>query len=575
MSIESLFLSPVYLPMLGAALILVTKHFFTDRQRRVVEYLSALIAFVLPLIAFTFLIQPVLAHHQVHMILGTWETALGIHYHFDGLSFLLISLNLLISIPVWLYSRKTGPHQETFTVIFLIQSASIAATSLTADLFNLFVCLEVMGVTSYVLVASSEKDEALLSSFTYLIFSATAMVFFLIGTFGLYRISGSLAYDTIALAKNSLSGSDLLVARLSLVLIVVSVLLRTAVIPLSGWLVGAHSNAPHAVSALLSGVLIKIPLFALVRLLLLVTGTELLGSILAWAGGISTLVGIIMALREHHAKRLLAYSSVSQIGYVVAAYGLALASGLETEKGALLLALALLYSFSHALAKATLFMTVGRATDAIGTKNLHRARGALSELRAQGERFPFTGIAYLIAFLSISALPPAIGFWGKNTLVYLTKGHGATHLLSITSVLTIVAYLKLSRIFLPSKTTGVQKTVSSCSVLTNLSLIILTSLLLVGGIWYIELQTFVVQVLAPLGATTATLTSYSAAQDLLKTGITLSFALLIFFIGSKTRFEKRFEVRKGPVVSFPNLFFGFALLIAVMAWQLLIRGGVL
>ncbi len=146
MSIESLFLSPVYLPMLGAALILVTKHFFSDRRRRAVEYLSAFIAFILPLVAFIFfLIKPVLAHHQVHMILGTWKTALGIHYHFDGLSFLLITLNLLISIPVWLYSRKTGPHQETFTIIFLIQSASIAATSLTADLFNLFVCLEVMG----------------------------------------------------------------------------------------------------------------------------------------------------------------------------------------------------------------------------------------------------------------------------------------------------------------------------------------------------------------------------------------------------------------------------------------------
>ncbi|MGE4455044.1 MAG: complex I subunit 5 family protein [Sphaerochaeta sp.] len=575
MSIESLFLSPVYLPMLGAALILVAKHFGTDRQRRAVEYLSACIAFIIPLIAFIFLIKPVLGHHQVHMILGTWETTLGIHYHFDGLSFLLITLNLLVSIPVWLYSRRTGPHQETFTVLFLIQSASIAATSLTADLFNLFVCLEVMGVTSYALVASSEKEEAILSSFTYLMFSATAMVFFLLGTFGLYRISGSLAYDTIAQAKNMLSGSDLLVARLSLVLIVVSVLLRTAVIPLSGWLVGAHSNAPHAVSALLSGLLIKIPLFALVRLLLLVTGTEVLGSILAWAGGISSVVGILLALREHHTKRLLAYSSVSQIGYVVAAYGLALTLGLETEEGAMLLALSLLYAFSHALAKATLFMTVGRAGDAVDSKDLHEARGALSALRAQGERFPFTGVAYLVAFLSISALPPTIGFWGKNTLVYLTKGHGSTYLLSTTSVLTIVAYLKLSRIFLPRKGQTVQKVESSSPDLTSLSLIFLTILLLAGGFWYTELQTFVLQVLSPLGATNATLTRYSALQDLQKTGLTFAIALLVFFIGSKTRLERRFEARVESTASFSNLFFGFALMVAIMAWWLLIPTGVL
>ncbi|MGH0053254.1 MAG: complex I subunit 5 family protein, partial [Sphaerochaetaceae bacterium] len=514
------------------------------------------------------------SHHQVHMIIGTWETEMGIHYHFDGLSFLLISLNLLISIPVWLYSRKTGPHHESFTIVFLIQSASIAATSLTADLFNLFVCLEVMGVTSYVLIASSEKDEALLSSFTYLIFSATAMVFFLFGTFGLYRISGSLSYSTIAAAKNSLLGTDLLVARLSLVLILVSVLLRTAIIPLSGWLVGAHSTAPHAVSALLSSVLIKIPLFALVRLLLLVTGTEQLGSILAWVGGISALGGILLALREYQAKRLLAYSSISQIGYVVAAYGLALASGLQTEEGALLLALSLLYAFCHALAKATLFMTVGRATDAVGSKDLHVARGALGALRTQGEIFPITGLAFLVACFSISALPPTIGFWGKNTLVHLSKGHGITHLLSITSVLTIVAYLKLSRIFLPNGKQQREEQKISFPLGIAVALLILTSLLLAGGIWYADLQSFIITALSPLGSTTTTMTHYSALQDLPKTGIIFVLALLLFFIGTKTKLDRRIEIAGSSSASFPTLFFGFALSIAVIALQLLIPGGV-
>lgn len=147
--------------------------------------------------------------------------------------------------------------------------------------------------------------------------------------------------------------------------------------------------------------------------------------------------------------------------------------------------------------------------------------------------------------------------------------------MTVTSVLTIVAYLKLSRIFLPSKDHETQNLESACPALTSLSLIILTSLLLAGGLWYADLQTFVVQVLAPLGATNATLTSYSALQDLLKTGITLALAFLLFFIGSKTKLEKHFEVKKGPVASFPNLFFGFALLVAVMAWWLLIPGGVL
>jgi NADH:ubiquinone oxidoreductase subunit 5 (subunit L)/multisubunit Na+/H+ antiporter MnhA subunit len=201
------------------------------------------------------------------------------------------------------------------------------------------------------------------------------------------------------------------------------------------------------------------------------------------------------------------------------------------------------------------------------------ARGALSALRAQGERFPITGIAYLVAFLSISALPPTIGFWGKNSLVYLSKGQGANYLLSITSVFTIVAYLKLSGIFLPRKNQETQNVEPSSTALTSLSLIFLTLLILAGGFWYTDFQTFVVQVLSPLGATNATLTSYSALQDLLKTGLTTTIALLLFFIGSKTRLERHFAARRESTTSFPNLFFGFALMVAVMAWWLLFPGG--
>ncbi|NCC66389.1 MAG: hypothetical protein EOM15_17265, partial [Spirochaetia bacterium] len=367
-------------------------------------------------------------------VIGAWETSIGIHYHFDGLGYLLIALHLAISIPIYLYRKKGQGHSDTFAIIFFIQCSSVAATSLTADLFNLFVCLEIMGITSYVLIASSDKEQSILASYNYLMFSATAMVFFLIGVFGLYRITGSLSYEAIASVKSSLAGSDLLVAQLSLVLIVISTLLRSAIVPLSGWLVGAHSTAPHPVSALLSGVLIKVPLFALVRLLVLVVGSYRIGSVLAFAGGLSAIVGILFALRENHAKRLLAYSSVSQIGYVVTAYALAVKEGIGTERGALLLSLALLYAFCHAVAKALLFLTVGTAADALKTKDLTLMRGANQALKAQGEKIPLTCISFFIAFLSLAALPPTIGYFGKSALLSVTKGHIANQMLTITSV---------------------------------------------------------------------------------------------------------------------------------------------
>ncbi|NCC13943.1 MAG: hypothetical protein EOM32_11300 [Spirochaetia bacterium] len=565
MNIESLFLAPIYLPLLASALLVTAKAF--GQASKVAESLAFLIGLMLPAVCLALLTPAVIAHQSVETVIGAWETNLGIHYHFDGLCWLLIALHLAVSIPVFLYSKSNPSNRETFSIIFFIQCASVAATSLTADLFNLFVCLEVMGVTSYVLIASSDEDGSVLASFTYLLFSATAMVFFLIGAFGLYRVTGSLSYALIAEVKNSLSGNDLIVAQLSLVLIVVSTLLRCAVVPLSGWLVGAHSKAQHAVSALLSGVLIKIPLFALIRLLLLVTSSERIGSILAWAGGISAVAGILLALREVQAKRLLAYSSVSQIGYVVAAYGLAIEAGLESERGALLIASSLFYAFCHAIAKALLFLSVGTATDALGTKDLRKGRSAAAYLKASGERVPIITISYGIALFSISALPPTLGFWGKNMLTYLAKGHGSAYLLTITAVLTITAYLKLSVLFLPSKRpVPAVKTQSFGAI--HVSLLLLSLMILLGGVFALPIQHFITTLLLPLGSNEVYSSGYNAYHELAKTFVTLTFALFLTVLGCSTYARNLLAKIPASSAGFSNLFFGYALALTVLAFQL-------
>ncbi|MFA6906955.1 MAG: proton-conducting transporter membrane subunit [Sphaerochaeta sp.] len=569
MSIDTLFLAPIYLPLLAASLILAAKAFAGETVRKAFELLGFLIGLVLPAFALFALRGAVWDHQSVETVIGAWETSLGVHYHFDGLSYLLIALHLVVSIPVWLYSRHAGPTQNTFSVVFFVQCAAVAATSLTADLFNLFVCLEVMGITSYVLVASSEKDSSALASFSYLIFSATAMVFFLLGAFGLYRITGSLSYEAIAVAKNNLGGNDLVVAQLSLVLIVISTLLRSAVFPLHGWLVGAHSKAPHAVSALLSGVLIKIPLFALVRLLLLVVGSQRIGFTMAWAGGISSVVGILLALFEHQAKRLLAYSSISQIGYVVCAYGLAVKAGIETEKGALLLGIALLYGFCHALSKSLLFLTVGTTTDVLGTKDLNKARGAIAALRQRGERIPLTFICFIIATLSMTALPPTIGFMGKNTMLHLAKNHASVHLLSITSALTIVAYSKLALMFLPSKKALAVDESCVVSKTMKLSYALLALMILAGGFFYERIQRFLVHILTPLSEAKGGYIAYYAYEDLGKTLVTVGLAFLCIVLTRTAWVRKLIRPLSSKEVGFADLFFGYALAIGFMAANLL------
>ncbi len=258
---HTILFSPVFLPLLSAAGILFIKTFCPTSIRRIAEYLGILIGMVLPLLLVLTLYPIVQNQGYIETTIGGYAKSIGIVYRFDGMSLLLILLAAAITLPSWIFSRKEGPGHSYFTALLLIQNASIAAIGMASDLFNLFVCLELMGVTAYVLIATGKKANAAYASFSYLMLSSSAMVFFLLGTFGLYKLTGSLSYEAIARGMGTLSGRNQYVALFSLLLIIVPVLLRVAVMPLSLWLVDAHAKAPHAVSALLSGVLLKVPLF--------------------------------------------------------------------------------------------------------------------------------------------------------------------------------------------------------------------------------------------------------------------------------------------------------------------------
>ncbi|MBG0766905.1 MAG: hypothetical protein H0S77_04810, partial [Spirochaetaceae bacterium] len=160
MSSESLFLSPVYLPLLSAAGILFIKSFCPTSIKRIAEYLGILIGLVLPLLLVLRLYPIVQNQGYIETTIGGYAQHIGIIYRFDGMSLLLILLAAAITLPAWIFSRNEGPGHSYFTALLLIQNASIAAIGMAADLFNLFVCLELMGVTAYVLIATGKKANA-------------------------------------------------------------------------------------------------------------------------------------------------------------------------------------------------------------------------------------------------------------------------------------------------------------------------------------------------------------------------------------------------------------------------------
>jgi len=440
MSDADLALLPFFLPLSGAALALLAKALHARRASRVLEDAGAFIGLVLPWAALVALHEP-LRSGPIYFYVADWSPVLGIAQRFDGLAWLIDALGFAGAGAAYLFSRGEGPRGPLFTAVFLIQTAALAATASSADLFNLFVCLEMLGLASYVLVAASEKPGAVLAAFSYLAVSSAAMVVFLLGVFGLYRLTGSLSYEGIAAGLALLPQGGGAAAGVATACIVAAVAIRVAGRPGSGWLPDAHALAPHAVSAVLSGVLTKTPLFALGRLMTFLPEGAHAMELVGLAGALTALVAVIVAMSQKDAKRLLAYHSISQIGYVVAAWGSGSPEALRA---------AYLHALFHALFKGLLFMSIGSITDAAGSRDVYVLRGAAGALRRAGDRGLVVAAAYAVGALSICALPPFNGYASKQAVSYLFKQDWSYWVLFAAGIGTIASFAKLSMIFLPA-----------------------------------------------------------------------------------------------------------------------------
>jgi len=446
MNNETLVLTLIFLPLLGAALCLCSKLMKKQAQKRLVGAFAGFVGLFLPL-PVLIVLYPLVIQGPVRFFVGTQHPLIAVGLNFDGMSWLLSGMGYISAAIAWLYTRSAGPKTEEFSILFFIQTFAVAATASSADLFNLFVCFEILGIASYALTAFSGKGRAYMAAFSYMAVSSSAMAIFLLGVFGMYRITGALSYEGIARYITSVHNEgQIIVLGLSLVCIVVATAVRVAILPVYGWLPEAHASAPHAISAVLSGVLIKVPLFALGRFLFLLMSSisdinivfmEIL-DVLKFSGTLTALVAVIFALSQREAKRLLAYHSISQIGYVVSAWAMA---------SPVAIAAAWMHAFYHSLFKGLLFLSVGSVTDAAGSKDVYTIRRAYK-----------TGIiptaSFFIGALSISAFPPFNGFASKAAISYLHKGSWEYVILSLASIGTVASMIKLSRIFWPVKPKG-------------------------------------------------------------------------------------------------------------------------
>jgi len=344
--------------------------------------------------------------------------------------------------------------------------------------------------------------------------------------------------------------------------------------PLYGWLPDAHALAPHSVSAVLSGVLIKTPLFALGRILVLFPFGKAAGQLMSYAGAATALLAVVIALSQKDAKRLLAYHSISQIGYIVCIWGAAIGAGTATRAGVLLMAAAFLHALYHAIFKGLLFLSVGSTVDAAGERDVYKLRGAVSILKQSGDRLAISFLGFLTGALSISAIPPFNGFASKTAMTYLVKYYGETgHLLywilTIAGVGTAASFIKLSRIYWPdisSKTVEISPAVSSApKVPGTLSILFLSALCVLGGVFTPQILSVVTAMLSGRPLSMGEGFSFYSWDKLLKALYTTGAGIVLFFMATRGKGASLLKIVRERPRSFQGLFVSYALATASLA----------
>jgi len=349
------------------------------------------------------------------------------------LGLVAVGLGALVSIFSVSYMEKSEGLGRYYALL-LIMIAGIVGIGFAGDLFNMFVFFEVMAIPSYVLVAfEKDKWEPIEAAMKYIVMSVFGSLIALLGISMIFMYTGSL--DLAVLAQLT-ADMDSLKAIGAVGLIIIGFGVKAAIVPLHTWLPDAHSAAPSGISAMLSGVIIEAGLIAMIKTLAVLPGINS-GVVLIIFGIVSMFVGNFMAIVQRDLKRMLAYSSIAQMGYILLGVGLAFAylssGGDYGFRGGFL------HILNHAVMKGGAFLCAGAILHSIGTRDLEEMRGI-------GRKLPLLGVAFAFFGLALAGVPPLNGFISKFFICRAGVDAGgwgivAMVLLIVNSLLSLCYYL--------------------------------------------------------------------------------------------------------------------------------------
>jgi len=428
-----------HLPILQVVVPLMMAPITALVRRRGQAWFLAVVATWASLAIAILLLLRVLEEGVILYSLGGWAAPWGIEYRVDTVSAFVLVVVAGIGAVVTPYAklsvrREVGVKQAPllYSALLLCLSGLLGIT-ITGDVFNLFVFLEISSLSAYALIAMGPDRRALHAAYKYLIMGSIGATFIVIGIGMLYAMTGTLNMADLAVLLPLVSSRTVSVA---FAFLAVGISLKLALFPLHAWLPDAYTYAPSAVTAFLASTATKVAVYVLLRVFFTVFGlgfsyeTRTLHLVLLPLSLVAILSASLTAIYQENVKRLLAYSSVAQIGYMILGISLATVTGLTAG---------ILHLFNHALIKATLFMAMGAVMYQVGSVRIEAMQGL-------GKKMPWTMAAFVAGGLSLIGVPPTVGFVSKWFLVLgaVESGRwGVAFVILLGSLLAVVYVWKV------------------------------------------------------------------------------------------------------------------------------------
>lgn len=417
---------PVALPILGAGLSLAFASI-----RRLQGILSAAVLTAVLVIAAVLVYMS--ASGPVVLDVGSWAAPVGIALVADRLSSIMLLTSVTVTLLVLLYSLAQGAADgddaapiAVYHPAFLLLSAGVSNAFLSGDLFNIYVGFELLLTASFVLITLGGTRDRVRSGTVYIIVSLLSSVVFLVGVAFAYSATGTINLAQLALRLPEVDPGVRLAIQ---VLLLVGFGIKAAIFPLSAWLPDSYPTAPAPVTAVFAGLLTKVGVYAIIRTQVLLFPSDRLDTVVGIFAILTMIMGILGAVAQLDIKRLLSFTLVSHIGYMV--WGISMSSVVG-------LGATIYYAVHHITVQTALFLVVGLVERRGGTTSLAKL-GSLAKLT------PLLSILYLIPALNLAGIPPFSGFFGKVGLIQASvdRSHWIDWALIfagvVTSLLTLYA----------------------------------------------------------------------------------------------------------------------------------------